>query len=136
MSYGLPAADNASSLQADMAKGAAEVKAEGEFITVKMDGEYREVTARCPNCPERCSLHQSKDRHENWGPDFGKTLSNFGWQSDGERVFCSKLCKDRYTRARAQHGNQPLPSVERVNDASYAKKFYAANDPAAKTTKK
>ena len=121
----IPVADQAPSMQADLAKGREEVvRQESDFLKVRMDGDWKVVTASCPKCGETCELHQTQQRDGTWSPDFGACVAKFGWQHNGEHLFCSHMCRNRYDRQRANSA-VAMP-VLNVNDASYAKKFYAA----------
>ena len=126
----IPVADVGPTTQLDLAKGRADVvRQDSEFLAVKMDGGYRSVTARCPKCSEKQEIHQTQQQDGNWSPDFGNCIAKFGWQHNGEHAFCSHMCLNRYARQRESMAGAPVP-VMSVNDASYAKKFYA--DPVSR----
>lgn len=123
----LPVADVAPSMQVDLERARQDIaKVESEFLSVRLDGAYRVVTARCPQCGERTEIHQTQPPGGgDWAPDFGQAVARFGWQHDGEHLFCSHMCRSRRARQNANFKG-PMAPVLRVNDASYAKRFYAS----------
>jgi uncharacterized protein involved in tolerance to divalent cations len=95
--------------------------------------EYRVARVKCAFCTSTTELNQVRDvASGNW-PDERPQLISFGWQfvqfEDGERAFCGKTCGERYALKMRDHGNKPLPPVERVNDASYARRMYQEPAP-------
>ena len=87
--------------------------------------EYRIAKVKCARCTTTCDIHQSKAPNVGeWLPPALQRVALFGWTSDGDRWFCSGYCGQAYATMMRDHGNRPLPAVERVNDQSYARRVY------------
>jgi hypothetical protein len=93
----------------------------------------RTAIVRCTRCQSSLEVHQSRPRtDEAWSNDIAGRMAAFGWvQDSGGRSFCGKTCAAHYAVQMRDHGGKPLPAVERIGDASYAKKMYT---DAAQTT--
>ena len=116
------------------AAGAIVYSDEGSQIaaTASKSTGMRVATVACTKCGSKFEQHQTRAASGDWIPDVPRQLGIFGWQTDGDRWFCGKWCAQMYAHQVREHGNQPLPTVTRVNDATYARRMYA--EPLAGTT--
>jgi hypothetical protein len=129
---GVDAASTSKDLEAGRAAIAAreddciQVVPDTEGMATHPNGPKRRIAkVKCPECGAGCDIHQAQDSASGeFSPDPTAKLTLFGWQTDGQRLFCGKTCMARYAHKMAQHGGQPRPGVTRITDKGIAKSLY------------
>jgi hypothetical protein len=104
----------------------------GQAHTRGTAADFRVAKGRCAKCGAGQDLAQQLAHGADvWTPDAVGFFTQVAcWRTDGDRWFCGASCEKYYTQQMAEYGGKPLPAVERLNDASYARRMYAQPAPA------